>query len=123
MTHGGNRTGTGARANRRNIFRWEDDSSAGVQNQSFDFKTYVVRAQEHIETELTPSEYHREFIYSHLLEDILTLAKNSLNDKGNWRQQEQQIMNLAKQLKRFNAVEVHEYFGALMLEQLRTGCD
>lgn len=39
-----------------------------------------------METDLTPSEYHREFIYSHLLEDVYTLTKNVLNDKGNWRQ-------------------------------------
>eukprot|EP00347_Sterkiella_histriomuscorum_P001141 403373167 len=124
LSNGGMRTGTGLKHNRKNIFKWDDDSST-IQNtnQTLDLNNYAVRLQEYLETDLTPIEYMKEFIYSQLLDDILILTRNILQDKGNWRQHEQVIINFAKQLKCFNVLEIYDIMGDQMIDLLKNGCD
>lgn len=64
---------------------------------------YAVYLQSIIDIEVCAEEYHYEYVYSRLLENMLPFINSIITDKTKWRIQEIFIYNLGNVVQYFNA--------------------
>jgi hypothetical protein len=84
-----------------NFFNFKGKEST-IQNKN---ELYIPLA-ETLDLDWCPEEWHHEYVYSKLLENMMPLINSIFNDKTKWRIQELFIRKLGRSLEYFNPSEI-----------------